>query len=368
MNFFEFPGIKISALAASVPDNLKRNMDYAEALSEGEMQKFCENTGVWQRYVSTDGVTASDLCVAAANEVFRTFDMDRSTIDGLIFLTQTPDYIHFSPPTAAVMQYRLGLENCGVAYDSSIGCTGFLFGMQMACAQILAGCKRVLVLVGDADLLRSGNNDFIKDEFLFGDCGLAVVLEKAENAPPIRMVLHTIGKGYKAIITPYGGFRHPLSELYKERGNEVWPEYFLKGSTMEGTDVFTFSITDAPKTAKKFFQYFGCGMEDYDLVSIHQANKMIVNNVVKRIKAPKEKVINSLERYGNTRGASTAINICDYAMREDVHTGTKRILNLTFGIGLNVAVADFELDMARCLPIIKTTEAFDDEIDNYTYF
>lgn len=76
----------------------------------------------------------------------------------------------------------------------------------------------------------------------------------------------------------------------------------------------------------------------------------------------------SLDRFGNTRGASTALNICDYAMRKGIHTGIKHILNLAFGIGLNVAIADFELDMSRCLPIIKTSEAFDDGINNYTYF
>ena len=90
--------------------------------------------------------------------------------------------------------------------------------------------------------------------------------------------------------------------------------------------------------------------------------------MAKRIKAPNWKVPISLNLYGNTRGGSTAINICDYAMRENVHTGIKHILNVSFGIGLNIAIVDFELDMSRCLPIIKTSEVFDDGINNYTYF
>lgn len=104
------------------------------------------------------------------------------------------------------------------------------------------------------------------------------------------------------------------------------------------------------------------------MISIHQANKLIVDNVVKRIKAPREKVLISFGHYGNTRGASTAINILDYAERENIYSGTKRILNLAFGIGLNIALAAFELDMSRCLPIIKTREVFDDGINSYTYF
>ncbi len=49
MNFFEFPGIKVSALAAAVPDNHQRNMELAGVFPE-ELRKFCENTGIWERY------------------------------------------------------------------------------------------------------------------------------------------------------------------------------------------------------------------------------------------------------------------------------------------------------------------------------
>ncbi|WP_418940463.1 3-oxoacyl-[acyl-carrier-protein] synthase III C-terminal domain-containing protein, partial [Phascolarctobacterium faecium] len=112
----------------------------------------------------------------------------------------------------------------------------------------------------------------------------------------------------------------------------------------------------------------GNDISDFDLVSIHQANKMIIDNVAKRIKAPQEKVINSIERFGNTRGASTAVNICDYAENNNIYEGDKKILALAFGIGLNVTVASFTIDMSVCLPIIKTSEVYDDGIDSETYF
>jgi len=367
VNFFEFSKIKVTGMAAAVPDYCQRNMDLASKFAEGEVKKFCENTGIWERYISKDGITASDLCVAAAKELFEKLDIDKDSIDGILFLCQSPDYL--SPPTACVIQYRLGLDNCGLAYDSNIGCTGFPYGVQMACANIMAGCKKVLLLVGDADGERGWNGEISKDSMLFGDCGIAVLIEQTEeDVPPIRCVLHTIGKGYKALLTPYMGARHTLENLYKERGSEGVESLFVHKSVMDGADVFTFSITDAPKTAKQFFKHFECSVEDFDLISIHQANKMIVDNVAKRIKAPKEKVILTLDRYGNTRGASTVINICDYAERENMNSGIKKIFNLAFGIGLNVAIADFEMDMSGCLPIMRTSEVFDDEIDNYTYF
>lgn len=365
MNFFDFHGIKVSALAAAVPDRLDKIPEYATNFPPEEIEKFCETTGIWQRYSSAGlGVTSADLCVAAANEIFTHFDVDKDSIDGLIFLTQTPDYT--VPPTSCVIQDRLALNNCGLAFDSNIGCTAFPFGIQMACANIVAGCKKVLLLVGESSPERGPNPS--KDSLLFGDCGTATLLEKtAEDVPPIQAVIQTIGRGYKSLISPYGMYRHTIWDLYRERGIEAALNH-IHESYMQGADVFTFSIKDAPKATKEFFKRFQCTTENFDLVSIHQANKLIVDNVAKRIKAPAEKVPMTMDRYGNTRGASTALNICDYVEQNQIHSGIKKILNVSFGIGLNIAVASFELDMSRCLPVIKTREAFDDGITNYTYF
>ncbi len=365
MNFYEFEGIKISGMAVAVPDNHHSIMEKAHFFAEGEVQRFCESTGIWSRYMSDGiGTTTADLCVVAANKLFEAFAIDRSTVDGLILVTQTPDY--FIPPTSCVIQHRLGMDDCGLVYDSNIGCTAFPFGIQMACANIKAGCKKVLLLVGDANPDRG--DETTKDGMLFGDAGTAMLLEATEEpVAPIRICIDTIGSGYKALITPYGMQRHNLYSLYRERGIDYALGY-NNATIMEGSDVFTFSIKDAPKTTKAFYAHFGCSADDYDMISIHQANKMIVDNVAKRIKAPKEKVHYSLDRFGNTRGASTAVNICDYAAQNNLYSGKQKILNLAFGVGLNVTLAEIELNMSRVLPLIKTTEAFDDGITNYTYF
>lgn len=372
MYFFEFTDIKIAALAAAVPDYYQNIMDYAQNFPAGEIEKFCETTGIRHRYHSAEvGATAGDLCAAAANEIFTRLHIDRTTIDGLLFLTQTPDYR--VPATACVLQHRLGLDHCGLAYDANIGCTGFPYGIQMACANLLAGCRRVLLLVGDAEPNRRQWTN--KDTLLFGDCGVAMVLEKSETElPAVRVGVHTIGSGYQSLISPYGARKHPYGDLYRERGaayvfgDDAQFEGAELFDYMNGADVFTFSIKDAPRAVKEFYKHFSCAAEDFDLVSIHQANKLIVDNVAKRIKAPADKVHFSLDRYGNTRGSSTAINILDYAQTNRICSGTKKILNVAFGVGLNIAIAAFEMDMSRCLPIIKTRDVFDDGITNYTYF
>lgn len=363
MYFHEFQGMKISALAAAVPDRYERIMDYAGDFPDGELDRFCKATGLRGRYFGRGtGPTASDLCVAAAEEIFRSGGIERESIEGVFFLTQSPDYL--APPMSALAQYRLGLKNCGLCYDSNLGCTAFPLGIQMACAQLTAGCERILLLVGDTGMEPVG----LKDELAFGDCGTAAVIERTkEDAPLIRVGVSTMGSGYQTIFYPYGMFRHPLASFCRDRGI-LDTLHYANRPIMQGEDALLFDIDEAPKAAKEFYTRFHCGPDDFDLFSIHQVNQMIVEHVAKRIKAPKGKVLWSLDRYGNTRGSTTAMNICDYAERNGVRGGQKRILNLAFGIGMSVGVADITLDMSVVLPVIKTMEIFDDGVDNFSYF
>ena len=109
MNFFEFKSIKITGMATAVPDRHQKISDYSHLFADGEVEKFCTATGIYEKY-NAYGVrtTTSDLCVAAAKKLFEKLKIDKDTIDGLIFITQTPDY--FVPPTSCVIQHMLGLN------------------------------------------------------------------------------------------------------------------------------------------------------------------------------------------------------------------------------------------------------------------
>lgn len=108
MNFFEFKGIKIAGMATAVPDRHQKMSDYDYLFAEGEVEKFCAATGIYEKYNAYGvGTTTSDLCVAAANKLFEKLNINKDTIDGLIMITQTPDY--FVPPTSCIVQHRLGL-------------------------------------------------------------------------------------------------------------------------------------------------------------------------------------------------------------------------------------------------------------------
>lgn len=131
---------------------------------------------------------------------------------------------------------------------------------------------------------------------------------------------------------------------------------------MNGADVFSFSIKDAPAVVKKFYTKNKCSSEDFDFAAIHQANALITKNVAKRIGFSMEKVPLSLGKYGNTNGSSVLITICDYFEKKPWE-GKKRILSLAFGVGMNIGLCAFSLDGACCHPIIQCDTHYNDGLD-----
>lgn len=363
MNNFCFDNIAIRGMAVAVPNDCQRIMEFAPLFPEGDIEKFCKNTGIFQRYVGyRKRIIASDLCVTAANKIFEQFpNIKNEEIDALVFMSQSFDY--GGPATSGVIQMRLGLEACGAVYDVTYGCAAFPFGMQIAGSFISSGCRNVLLLIGDS-LTAPYAND--KDDFLFGDAGCAIVIGQTERREerPVQIRLETIGSKYKMLMEPFRHQRHRFYDLVEDIGIEGANK--LPGRIMDGTDVFTFSIKDATAATKTFYKDFNCSADDFDFVAIHQANKMIVDTVAKRIKIPKEKAPISLDRYGNTNGVSVPLTICDYFER--IHQyGVKNMLALAFGVGMSIGICNCNINSDICLPIIKSDESYDDGIypENY---
>ena len=195
--------------------------------------------------------------------------------------------------------------------------------------------KRALLLVGDT-ALRMGS---MKDKSrvpLFGDGGTALALEYDETANDIIIDFHTFGKGSEALMTPHGGFRHPVtpeSFKYEDFGNGIVraPIHTM----INGMNVFSFAISRPPKSVEKFLADYNIDRNtDIDYFLIHQANKMIVDRVVKKLKLPTEKVPFNLEEFGNLGGASIpslmVTRIAD-RLRKEATT----ILGSSFGLGLS---------------------------------
>lgn len=357
MAFLEFKNVRIAGMAAGVPKNIASNLHPTEEdniSSEYAPEDFVATTGVEERRVSKTLCT-SDLCYGAAEKLIADLGWDKKEIDGILFVSQTPDYI--LPATACILQDRLGLTKECYATDMSIGCSGWLYGLSSLAALVSnGGLKKALLMVGDAKGRVHG-----KRNPLFGSSGTVTAIEYCEGANGFQFHLGTDGSGFDAIITPDGGSRHQISEQsfmpYEFEGKMI---HRLQ-SRMKGMDVFAFGISTAPKSIKKLAEHFGFDYLSADYYVFHQANLKMNDFIVKKLKIDTNKVPNSLRYFGNTNGASIPVTIV--TQLQDQLVQPKKILCCGFGVGLSWGTVAFETD--NKIVISNLVEMDDSETSTY---
>lgn len=327
--------IKITGVSAAVPKEIVETKDF-DFFSAEEAATFDKTVGIKKRYIAPDNICASDLCYAAAEKLLEELNWERDSIGVLIFASVTGDYK--TPPTSCILQDRLGLPESTFTLDVPMGCCGFMYAMTVAGNLLTTGnVKRALILVGDT-ALRMGS---MKDKSrvpLFGDGGTATAIEYDSTAEPILVEFETYGKGYEALITPHGGFRNPItpeSFEYEDFGNGIVraPMHTL----INGMDVFSFAISKPPKSIVSFMERHQIDKDkDVDFFLIHQANKMIVDRIVKKLKFNPEKTPYDLEEFGNLGGASIP-TLMVARIQEELKIKPTTLLMSSFGLGLTWA-------------------------------
>lgn len=346
-----FENVKISGIACAVPDNLVDTQYFSKYFDQKEIDQFIKTSGIKSRCYSSKEQTASDLCYAAAKKLMEHKNYTGDDIDALVMMTQTPDYV--IPATSYVIHKRLGLKQDCIVYDINLGCSALPTGICTIASMIKSGViKRALLLMGDVHNHNIDSWSHVNHTvMLAGDACAACIIEEGDST--IKTSIRSDGNGYDAIITTGptcdGRFAFDPDNIDVDKFQHY----------MNGSDVFLFTITKVPKLFKDFYKEYDCSPEDFDYFVFHQANQMILDHIEKKLKLPKEKVPRSIERYGNTDGASVLMTIADLCEREDVPEKVKFITS-AFGIGLNWGIATFEIDKQDILPIIRTNEYYEE--------
>lgn len=329
-------GVRIAGFSAGVPKQIVSKIDSINS-SDYDASEFIEKTGIKEVRVSDD-FTASDLCLAAAEQLLQDLGWEKESVEGIFFVSQHPDYI--LPATSCILQERMGLSKECYAMDISLGCSGWVYGLNAA-SSVLAGhgMKRALLLAGDAR--KRAKCDF---DPLFGFAGTVTALEYTGLEEDVmRFHLGTDGSGYDAIIIPDGGSRNPAtSDSFKME--EVDGKMMHRMQThMNGMDVFSFAISTAPKSIKKLMAEEKKTAEDYDYFVLHQANTMINEMIRKKIKAMPEQVPYSLHEFGNTSMASIPLTIVTQ-LKGKVESKPISYIACGFGVGLSWGTVSFRTD------------------------
>ena len=248
-----YTGVGIKAMAACVPPKKISNKDLGYLIPEEEIEKTINSIGIDEKRFVEPDVCASDLCFKAAEKLIEDNEIDRNTIDVLLFLSQTPDYK--IPATAPLLQHRLGLPQTTACIDLSLGCSGYVYGLSTAFAYAsMPGINRVLFLDGETFSKITSPYDKVNAP-LYGDAGTATLIEKGDFGEAY-FELMSDGSGANAVMIPAGGYRNPTNENniqsnIQEDGNRRSDHEIF----MDGMEVFNFALRVVPKSVKNIIQH-----------------------------------------------------------------------------------------------------------------
>ena len=350
----DLSGVRIGAISCAVPTQIDNLSKYRIKFGNEAVDKFVAMTGVKERRISRPEQTASDLAYVAAVELLKNEHIETDNIGACIFVTQTPDYR--LPATACVVHKRLGLSKDCIAFDVNLGCSGYVYGLNIAASIMKTnGIDKCLLLTGDTSS-RYVSDDDKSSCMLFSDSGAATLLSLDKNSEMYGS-FRTNGNGFKTIIVPAGACRNNGSGGgIVERS--LWGDGNVRSDYevyMNGTDVFTFSISEVPKLLKEFLVWREKTVADFDCYVFHQANTLILKQLVKKMKMDESKMLNSMERYGNTSVTSIPLVLCD---KYGDKTGLLKALLCGFGVGLSWGVVDTQIDSSHIYPIIETDDFY----------
>lgn len=271
--------------------------------------------GIDGRYIAGEKQATSDLAIAAARKVLDKAKLAPSEIGFIAVVTQTPDYQ--IPHTAGIVQNALGVPAETAAFDISLGCSGFVYGLNVATAFMdSAGISNGLLITADTYSKVIDPADRATSP-LFSDAAAATLISTEAVYLPAKATFGSDGSGADKLMIPCGGSRKPgsTSPLF-----------------MDGREIFNFMMTRIPADVKKCLALNRKSIEDVDRFVFHQASLFMLDSLRARINVPKEKMVVALRECGNTVASSIPI-----ALEQVMEDRSNTVLISGFGVGLSWA-------------------------------
>lgn len=319
----------IKAIEYNLPKKILSNEDICKQFPEWTVEKIEKKIGIKERHITADGETASDLAIGAAEKLFATNNIDKSTIDYLIFVSQSPDY-HL-PTTACLIQTKLGLSKRITAIDVNLGCSGFVTGLSLAKAVVESGqAKNVLLLTAETYSKYMHERDK-SNRTIFGDGAAATLISNEGIARIGDFVIGTDGTGAENLIVKTGGARcmQPLNDLqFDDFGNPRCSDNLY----MDGPAILNYSLESIPQLVKDVLDKNNVTMDDIDLHVYHQANIFLANLERRKLKIPQEKYFVFIENVGNTVSSTIPIGLFEALKAGKIQKGSK-VLSVAQGLG-----------------------------------
>ncbi|MBQ8278955.1 MAG: ketoacyl-ACP synthase III [Roseburia sp.] len=304
-------GIHIVATGRAIPKKILTNDDMSKIVETSD-EWITERTGIKQRHICEEETCKSlavDAAKKAIEEAIEREGLELKDIGVVVVATATSTYAF--PSTACLVQKELGLEKDTMSFDISAACSGFIYGIEV-CRGLLCGSqKKYALLIGSEQLSRIVDFTDRSSCILFGDGAGAAVLRLDDSL-----------------------YAH---KAWSNGNDEVLycPGVGIDGAKlkMDGQEVFKFAVRALRQGMEEVMAEAGVGIEDVDYVVCHQANRRIIEHVMKKYPGQEEKFYINIDEYANTSAASIPIALDEMREKSLLKEGMK-IVTVGFGAGL----------------------------------
>ncbi len=321
-------GVQIIGSGSYVPDNVITNEDLR--LSHGFDPEWIEQrTGILSRRHAHPQEATSDMCVEAARRAIQSAKVNPQDIDLVLVGTFTPDFN--CPSTACLVQNRLGLD--APAVDLQAACSGFMYALVTAAQYVATGNSKLALVIGGDCNSRIVDQTDRRIAPLFGDAAGAVLVTAGEPHQGLSCYqMGADGSGGPLLECPAGGTRSPAN-----LDNIAAGSHLLK---MDGRNVFKWAVRVLAESVELVLDKSDMSVHDVSLFVMHQANIRIIDYAVEQLGIPREKILNNLDRYGNTSAASIPLILDEAIQAGRINSGDTLLLS-GFGAGLTWATSLF---------------------------
>ncbi len=332
----------LEAIAHSIPAQTLTNDELRAQYPAWDFDQLEKAAGVFSRRVCAQGETALDFVVRACEQLAAQGRLRSEDIDAVIFCTQSADYI--MPPNSCLLHGRLQLKPEVMAFDINLGCSGYIYGLQVADSLIKSGsAQRVLLATADTStrFIHPGDR---ATRCLFGDGGAVSILTGLENGRGIRDIrCGTAGKYYQRVMIPAGGMRLRRSaETARAMVDESGNLHTEDNLAMDGLGVLSFFNSTMPRAVKKMLERNHLSVDDIDWFVFHQASLVALETLRRILKVPEGKMVYDLADVGNLSSSSIPVALSRALECGKAKSGQLALL-CGFGQGLSWGTAVMDL-------------------------
>lgn len=330
-------GLVIKKISYYLPKKVVTNESLKRQFPSWNMQKIEEKSGVFRRYIAKKNETAFDLACKAIDLLIEDSSFDIEEIQGIIFCTQSPDYI--MPSNAFLVHEKYAFSKNVWAFDYNLACSGYIYGLTIARGLLETKMAKNILLINADTYSKYINKKDRSTSILFSDAAAVSILTLEEKKGIIDIELASEGKDFKSFYIPAGGLRFPKNSFTRKvtidsSGNEK----SLNDIQMNGFGVWDFITKNIPSQIIELLKRNKYSVDDIDLFIFHQASKLTLDSLIKKMKINPNKVFLNLDKIGNTVSASIPIALKDAENSKILKRGDL-ILISGFGVGLSWGTA-----------------------------